>query len=346
MKLLLNTAKPDPFVSILIFCTLFLLPSKTAWTQDFKIVFWNLENFFDTRDDPFTSDNEFTPMGEKHWSRKKFNEKRNGLAKTILLMAYGELPSLVGVAEVENRYVLRELTGATALSPAGYGIIHKDSPDLRGIDVALLYRKDRFFPLKTDFINVQLPDSSMKTRLILYAKGVLDKLDTIHVFVNHWPSKYGSGSLSDLRREAAADFLKRYCDSIITRNSKANILLMGDFNESPERSPTSNYEGFTNLAKNLRSRINAHGYKQVKGSIRFKGVWELIDHFLVSSNLLDTLEPIYCLPESMEIFSHASLLEKDRQYLGLMPRRTYKGPRYNGGLSDHLPVIMTIKKVW
>jgi len=335
------TIAPVPLMCVIIFFALFLLPPKKACAQDFRIVFWNLENFFDTRDDPLTSDDEFTPMGEKHWSRKKFNEKRNGLAKAILLMANGELPSLIGVAEAENRYVLRQLTEATALSPAGYGIIHKDSPDSRGIDVALLYRKDRFSPLKTDFINVRLPDTSMKTRLILYTKGVLDKLDTIHVFVNHWPSKYGSGTLSDSRREAAAGSLRRYCDSLILMNSKANIMLMGDFNDSPERSAASAFAGFTNLAENLQKRI-----RRGKGSIRFMGEWELIDHFLVSSNLMDTLEPIFCLPESMEIFSHTYLLENDRQYLGLTPKRTFKGPRYNGGLSDHLPIMMTIKKVW
>ena len=355
------TLAPVPLMCVIIFSALFFLPPKTACAQDFRIVFWNLENFFDTRDDPLTSDDEFTPMGEKHWSRKKFNEKRNGLAKAILLMADGELPSLIGVAEAENRYVLRQLTEATALSPAGYGIIHKDSPDSRGIDVALLYRKDRFSPLKTDFINVRLPDTSMKTRLILYTKGVLDKLDTIHVFVNHWPSKYGSGVLSDSRREAAAGSLKRYCDSLVLMNSKANILLMGDFNDSPERSAASAFAGFTNLAENLQGTVlreksdKKHNgtiqgitstCKSVKGSIRFMGEWELIDHFLVSSNLMDTLEPIFCLPESMEIFSHTYLLENDRQYLGLTPKRTFKGQRYNGGVSDHLPIIMTIKKVW
>jgi predicted extracellular nuclease len=352
---------PRKFVCLFIFSSLFLLAPKKSGAQDFKIVFWNLENFFDTRDDPLTSDDEYTPMGEKHWSRKKFNEKRNGLAKAILLLSGGELPSLIGVAEAENRYVLRQLTEATALSPAGYGIIHKDSPDSRGIDVALLYRKERFSPLKTDFINVRLPDTSMRTRLILYTKGVLDKLDTIHVFVNHWPSKYGSGVFSDSRREAAAGSLKSYCDSLILINPRANILLMGDFNDSPERSAASAFTGFTNLAENLQRRIQrgknykdsdgiipgkGSRYETVKGSIRFMGEWELIDHFLVSSNLLDPLEPIYCVPESMEIFSHAWLLENDRQYLGFMPRRTFKGPRYNGGLSDHLPIIMTIKKVW
>ena len=357
----ITTIVPGMFVCILLFSALFLLLPKTTDAQDFRIVFWNLENFFDTRDDPLTSDDEFTPMGEKHWSRKKFNEKRNGLAKAILLLADGELPSLIGVAEAENRYVLRQLTEATALSPAGYGIIHKDSPDSRGIDVALLYRKERFSPLKTDFINIRLPDTSMRTRLILYTKGVLDKLDTIHVFVNHWPSKYGSGVLSDSRREAAAVSLRRYCDSLFFRNSRANILLMGDFNDSPERSAASAFPGFTNLAENLQRRINrgkndnetfgaiagtASPYKRVKGSIRFMGEWELIDHFLVSSNLMNPLEPIYCLRESMEVFSHTYLLENDRQYLGYTPRRTFKGPRYNGGVSDHLPIIMTIKKVW
>lgn len=361
------------FLPVLLSLVFLLFISPGATGQDYKIVFWNLENYFDTRDDPATADDEFTPMGERHWSRKKFNEKRNGIAKTVLLLSGGELPTLIGVAEAENRYVLRQLTDATALSMAGYEIIHRDSPDVRGIDVGLLYRKERFTPIRNDFINITLPDTTLKTRLIVYSKGVLDKLDTIHVFVNHWPSKYQSGTLSDSRREAAAGVLKRYCDSLLYRNRKANILIMGDFNESPEKSAASVLAGFTNLAENLLNRIGGkkrvrsvdendseplsgkktatvnrkeRDYSLVKGSIKFMGGWELIDHFLVSSNLLDTLEPIYCLPGSMEIFSHALLLEKDREYLGVMPKRTFKGPRYNGGYSDHLPVIMTIKKVW
>ena len=387
---------------IIVLLAVQLLVSSGAMGQDFKIVFWNLENYFDTRDDVATADDEFTPMGERYWSRKKFNEKRNGIAKTLLLLSGGELPTLIGLAEAENRYVLRQLTEATALSLAGYGIIHRDSPDARGIDVGLLYRKERYTPITSDFIYVRLPDTTAKTRLILYSKGVLDKLDTIHVFVNHWPSKYGSGTLSDSRRETAAGALKIYCDSLLYRNSRANILIMGDFNETPDKSAASALAGFTNLAGNLMNRIegkkrgrnteekytekllgnkgkkqfgsnkeekllssedgklsngskgkkalsndkNFSDYSMVKGSIKFMGVWELIDHFLVSSNLLDTLEPIYCHPGSMEIFSHPALLEKDKGYLGVMPKRTYKGPRYNGGYSDHLPVVMTIKKVW
>lgn len=155
------------------------------------VMFWNVENYFDTYDNPSTKDEEFTPMGENHWSRKKFEQKRDDIAKTIMLAAdqYGEFPALLGLCEVENRYVLEELVENTPLARVGYKIIHKDSPDSRGIDAALLYREETFAPLETKYLKADFP-----TREILYTKGVINKLDTVHILVNHWPSKSGGRS--------------------------------------------------------------------------------------------------------------------------------------------------------
>jgi len=334
---------------------------------EYRVVFWNLENYFDPFDDPATSDNEFTPMGERRWSWKKFVKKRNDIAKVIISM--GNYPAVVGLAEVENRFVLDQLVRSTPLAMIDYGIIHRDSQDERGIDVALLYRKSLFRPVKVGFITVPLPDTTSKTRLILYTKGVFEDLDTVHLFVNHWPSKFGGETKSQPKREAAAGALGRACDSILDYNSKANIIVFGDFNDTPDselfggvsyaRGNGSKKDGMEkrvvedDLVKpergsgihalvNLASGLVNRG----EGSIKYRAAWELIDMFMVSANLLDSNEPIFCADGAMKIYRPPFLLEDDKSFLGQKPFRCFVGPRYNGGISDHLPIMLTIYKMW
>ena len=297
-------------------------------------MFWNVENFFDTKNDPNTADDEFTPKGDNHWSWKKFEKKKNDIAKTIMLVAdrYGELPALIGLAEVENMYVLQKLIKETPLARAGYGIIHDESPDNRGIDVALLYREDIFTPEKKRFMDVGFP-----TRELLYVKGTVKGLDTLHVFVNHWPSQSGGEKESLPKRMAVSGKVKEVTDSILVENSRANILLMGDFNDIPTSEPVENLDNFANLAC---------WAKGGEGTYKYKGDWELIDQFLVSENMLPPTEEnplkwIYCHRE-MDIFMHEWLVAPDESYMGVKPNRTLVGPKYNGGVSDHLPIVLKI----
>lgn len=329
-------------------------PKPSAERPDCRIIFWNLENYFDTRDDPSTADDVFTPFGEMHWSRKKFNAKRNAIAKYILLLSGDNMPVAVGFAEVENRYVIEQLLRETPLSAMGYGVIHRDSPDRRGIDVAMIYIRDRYTPVATTFIEVKA-DSLLRTRLILYSKGVLDGLDTLHLFINHWPSKFGGESSTQGYRRAAAEALGRVTDSIFFKNRAANIVVTGDFNEEPEASAAATIHYLENLASTASMKYfskEKHTLSipvrknKILGSIKYLGEWELIDHFLVSPNLLNINEPIYCPEGAMEILAHPYLLEDDRKFTGRKPRRTFVGPRYNGGVSDHLPIMLTIKRSW
>lgn len=309
----------------------------------YVVMFWNIENYFDTFNDPATSDDEFTPFGDRFWSWKKFITKRNNIAKVIISIGKKQssaeinYPALIALAEVENRFVLEQLVRATPLSLINYGIIHRDSPDERGIDVALLYRKSVFRPLSIEFIYVHLPDTALKTRLILYAKGVLEDLDTIHIFVNHWPSKLGGEVVSRPNRAAAAASLKSMSDSIFRKNRNANILLTGDFNDTPDAPMFKDFKDFVNLSEPL--------FNKGEGTIKYRGKWELIDQFFISKNLLDQREPISCDKNAMEIYKPPFLLETDKEYLGVRPKRGYIGPRYNGGISDHLPIIFTIGKM-
>ena len=289
-------------------------------------MFWNVENYFDTFDNPSTTDEEFTPTGDNRWSWKRFEKKRDDIAKTILLAAdqYGELPAIIGLAEVENAFVINQMLEETPLARAGYKYIHKDSPDSRGIDVALLYREGLFTPLETKYIGFSFP-----TREILYTKGVVNSLDTVHIMVNHWPSKRGNEESSGKKREYVSLKVSHIVDSILVSNSNANIVLMGDFNDSPHSAPLSNLGQLENLAKNASN---------AEGTYKYRESWSIIDQFLVSRNMAIHTSG------KMELFAPEALFSEDATYMGVKPKRTYSGPRYLGGISDHLPVLLEIVK--
>ena len=295
------------------------------------VMFWNVENFFDPFDDPLTRDDEFTPGGAKHWTWRSFERKRNGIGKTILACGdrYGSLPAIVGLAEVENSMVVRQLCRRSPLAACGedeWGYVHRESPDARGIDVALLYRRSAFRVVAVDSLRV----SAFATRDILYVKGVVlgDGGDTLHIFVNHWPSQLGGRSASSGRRAAASSVLASALDSLITRDSLARIIVMGDFNTS---SPSVSLPIPASCPTPFGHLQSSH---PIPGTIKYRGVWEKIDHFFVSPSLSDVSHE--------EIFAPNFLLEEDKTYLGVKPKRTFIGPRHNAGLSDHLPIVLIL----
>ena len=295
------------------------------------IMFWNLENYFDPFDDPLTVDEDFTPVGKKRWSWRLFVQKRNGISKTILAAADvcsgGEPPEIIGFAEVENYMVLRQMVNETPLSKLDYGIVHRSSPDRRGIDVALIFRKSKVRILAVDSLRVEC---GSPTRDILYVKCVRQGAsapsssgDTLHLFVNHWPSKRGGASGSSVRRRAAADVLDGAIDSVLSISPSANVIVMGDFNDTPD-----------NVAPLLGASaesVPVTAPEGIGGTIKYRGEWEQIDQFY-TANASDSLR--------MLIFAPEFLLEKDEQFTGVRPRRTYLGPSWHGGLSDHLPILL------
>lgn len=288
------------------------------------VMFWNVENYFDTYDNPSTTDEEFTPTGDNRWSWKRFEKKRDDIAKTLMLAAdeYGEMPGIIGLAEVENRFVLDQLLEETPLARGGYRYIHKDSPDSRGIDVALLYREEKFTPLETKYIEASFP-----TREVLYTKGVAEGKDTLHIMVNHWPSKRGNESSSGKKREYVSLMVSRTVDSILRTDPSANIIVMGDFNDTPDSGPLHNLGQLTNLAEKA---------KGAEGTYKYQHEWSIIDQILVSENI------VRHTGKRMEIFAPDALFTEDATYMGIKPKRTYSGPRYIGGVSDHLPVLLKV----
>lgn len=306
----------------------------------FSILFWNMENYFDCTDQGLSaSDAEFSAAGKRHWTRRRFDAKTAMIGKTFLWCE--ELPPLIGLAEVENARVLKNLVHSDVLRKCGYGFIHYDSPDPRGIDVALLYREAEFEQISSYAIAVD----GLRTRDILYA-CLQRRCDgrIWHVFVNHHPSKYGGGA-SESRRFAAMRTLKRSVDSLVAAG-EGNIVAMGDFNDTPDSGPFSLMDGtLVNMGLGMGARpggdngtAGAMSWRtsaEAEGSIRFKGRWQLIDNFLVSEDVAARMD--------MRVLRPPFLMERDRQYPGDKPRRTYVGPRYNGGVSDHLPVMLVEK---
>ena len=288
-----------------------------------QIFCWNLENYFDPYDDPVTADEAFTPGGEHHWTKRKYEAKRNLIAKTIIASAErfgGQMPAIVGLCEVENAKVLKALVEESPLAAQRYRSVHRDSPDPRGIDVALLYDPERVRLLDFEFITIK----EFATREILYAKVALP--DTLHVFVNHWPSKYSGAKASEARRQAVCTALLHKLDSLHRSDSAAAVLLMGDFNATP-REPSVMRLTTEGGLKNITPKTG--------GTIRFKGKWEMIDQMLASPAAAQKIGPA-------EVFRPAFLLEDDKSFMGEKPRRTNVGPRYNAGASDHLPIIADI----
>lgn len=300
-------------------------------SSDSNIVFmfWNLENFFDYMDDGNnSSDREFSSFGKRRWTKKRFYDKCNAVAKAVLWTGdrFGKLPDAIGFAEVENSFVLYSLCNSTLLRKSDYKVVHFDSPDPRGIDVALIYRESVF--RKARSVPIHIRDSSgniMNTRDILLSTLVIkDSGDTVHLLVNHHPSKFSGAKTSEGRRTAAVETLAHICDSLESKSS-GMIVAMGDFNDTPDASSFASLDRrLTNLAYELHS--------QGKGSIRFSGKWDLIDMFFVSGGFSDRYK--------MDVLAIPFLMTRDTSYPGDKPLRTYSGPRYLGGVSDHLPVVL------
>ena len=288
-------------------------------------MFWNLENFFDWTDQGTgESDAEFSSYGKRHWTRKRFYTKCDAVSKTIFHIGdlYGKLPDVIGFAEIENRGVLEKLCSSTLLRKCGYRIVHFDSSDRRGIDVALLYRTTCYNHLSTSLRAPETDGKKLQTRDMLHVS--LKDLQTDEIYdyiVCHHPSKFGGEESSIPKRFAAMTALKEMCDSLGNRN----IIVMGDFNDVPS---AAQFDMLDDILVNKSDSLHAAG----RGTIRYEGKWDLIDMFLVSSNIEGH--------SVMDIPEVPFLMTRESRHAGEKPLRTYSGPRYIGGVSDHLPVVL------
>jgi predicted extracellular nuclease len=315
----------------------------------FTIVSYNVENLFDTIDDPNKDDNEFLPGSKSEWNSDRYQKKIKNLAQVISSINKNELPELVGLVEIENENVVQDLINYKFLISGNYGIVHHDSPDERGIDVALIYRKDEFWIIDYKAINVFYDfEPKTKTRDILYVKGKLKNGEILHVFLNHWSSRRDGEETSEPKRLYTAKLLRSKCDSIFLKEKKAKIIIMGDFNDEPtnkslsqvlmanENQDPKNNSQLTNLMYD--KHLFGHG------TYYYKGNWNMLDNMIVSQALFNSPGKYQVSYDGCQIFTARWMMYDNVKTGELTPNRTYNGSNYLGGYSDHLPIYMILKK--
>ena len=301
--------------------------ARAQQSDSLLVMFWNLENFFDWKDQGIgESDKEFSSYGVRSWTKSRFYSKCSTISKAIFFTAdkYGRVPDVLGLCEVENRGVLSRLLSSTLLRKYDYSIVHLDSGDRRGIDVALLYRKSTLQLLSTSFKTPVFNGEKMSTRDMLHAQmKCISSGDTLDFIVCHHPSKYGGEEHSRSRRIAAMKSLRELCDSLASYSK----VVMGDFNDIPS---AEQFNEVSEILINKSEILHNNG----EGTIRYKGKWELIDMFLTSYDIGHLTQ--------MQIIKIPFLMTYDKSFPGEKPLRTYSGPKYLGGVSDHCPIILRL----
>lgn len=308
-----------------------------------NFMFYNTENFYDTVDDPLTLDDDFTPKGFREWTVERFKSKVNKLTKVIKDIVKPDLPDIIGLAEVENKTVMMSIIDNLRQHKLKqYSFIHYDSPDERGSDVALIYNTDTFTILNSSPILVQLPGIEDRTRDILYVKGKVKNEEIIHLFITHFPSRAEGRDRSERRRYFVASELRHEVFKILSEDPLQNILIMGDFNDTPDDNSIDEVLGakkkFNKIETLKLYNLLYPRYKNGIGTTYHDG-WLMYDQFIVSGNLLSS-EKIDCKPEYADVFNPRYLLHFDKNNRP-KPNRTYSG-KYTDGFSDHLPIYLRI----
>ena len=311
--------------------------------RNFKIVSYNVENYFDTDDNPNTNDEEYLPGGHRGWNNTKYTHKQLAIAKTIAAIGGWEAPDIVGLCEIESDKAMLDLTQNSPLKTFGYKYIQYESPDARGVDVVLMYQPHRFKPFYSEAVHI----TAFRTRDLLYVAGVTTiSNDTLHLFVCHFPSRLGGELQSEVRRVNVASTLRAKVDSVFNHYHKPNIIIMGDFNDYPSNNSMTQVLKATHPADkpaplqlyNLAFPLHSKGV----GSHKFQGEWGMLDQIIVSGSLLNPTNSIRAEANDFSVFEADFLLENDEEFFGKRPFRTYNGMRYLGGYADHLPVILDL----
>ncbi len=316
------------------------MKTETILEDYFSIAFYNLENFFDTENDPHALDDDFTPRGKKNWDEDRFRKKSKKLGKTISKIGEGyskHHPVLVGMAEVENKNVLDALLATKSLQHLGYEYVHFDSPDERGIDTALLYDPNHFEVVDSEIIPLIVENKDGErdlTRDILYVKGNLHR-EEIHVFVNHWPSRRDGAEETSAKRITAAQTVIKKLEEI--PGDAPNCIIMGDFNDDPQSKSIQHLMETGRFINPMQSLLSPNS-----GSANYKGEWSLFDQIILSHSFLNFEKGTHSFKKA-KIFAPKFLKEWKGKYKG-NPFRTYAGKKYLGGYSDHFPVYVLLKE--
>lgn len=334
------------FLASSIGCATAQSDNKTDAGKTLRVAFYNVENLMDTLDDPVKDDAEFLPGSRIAWTSERYEVKLDHLAKVIKDLSAGQPIAILGLCEVENRRVVEDLVRSPQIMPFNFGIIHHESPDERGIDNAMLYDARQFKPLTTSYLPINFPFAPDDfTRDIIYVKGICPKSkgDTLHVFINHWPSRSEGQEVSEPKRIFAAGVLKSVTDSVLRINPGALILVMGDLNDEPsDKSLTEGLKALPPAEKPAGTSLYNLMYplfKEGKGTLYYKD-WDLFDQIIISGNMWNNLKGIHFTGGRGSIFSPDYLLFTNKEGLS-RPNRT-AAKDYYGGYSDHLPVYIDL----
>lgn len=326
-----------------------------AQQKKFKVInigFYNVENLFDTVHQEGVLDYEYTPEAKKKYTMEVYRDKLNKLSSVIKEIGTNVSPdgvAVLGVSEIENEGVLKDLCATNLLKERNYKIVHYDSPDARGVDVGFLYNPAYFAVDTSAALRVDLPADKdgkrHKTRDVLWVKGQLDG-ETYHFFVNHWPSRRGGESASAPNREAAAAVCRKTIDSITLKDPKANIVVMGDLNDNPtNKSITTVLKASGDLSKIKSSFLYnpwVDFYNRGVGTLAYQDTWSLFDQIIISQNITEKSDEKYSFYKA-GIYKRDEMIQQSGKYKGY-PKRTFDFDTYIGGFSDHFPTYITLIK--
>lgn len=324
---------------LLLFAALITVNLHAGGKDTLTVAFWNVENLYNTVNDTLVDDEEFLPTSERKWDEAKFETKLDHLSSIVLSINAGTGPDFLGVAEIEN-YGILDRWNKEKFSSMQYGILHRESPDLRGIDVGLFYNAKRLKLLASGADTVALPENR-KTRLILHGMFLVDNTDTLFVFVNHWPSRRGGQDESEKGRVAAAETLKNSILAVQKEFPGAKVICMGDFNDEPDNTAIVNTLGAADFdcpqsSGTFLNNLAASVKKQGIGSLKFRDQWNLIDQMMISPSLLSG-KGLQYICNSFKVYKDERMIQKEGKYAG-SPMPTFGGKNYLAGYSDHLPV--------
>ena len=336
------------YQTIFIILLLFIVGSCSRKSSlPFSFAFYNVENLFDTIDDPRIRDNSHLPDAQVPWNTERYQTKLDNLARVMASVDSANFPTLFGLCEVENAQVVYELIHHPKLRPASYSLLHKDSPDERGIDVALLYQKDIYTPVETQYIKPVFPiKPDSRTRDILYSKGLIYGSDTLHIFINHWVSRWGGREETEPFRRHIGQLLKQKTDSILKVIPKANIIIAGDLNDNPDDLSVAEDLG-AKLPQNLIEESSLYNlswqkFTQGEGTLFYRS-WDMFDQIIVSGAMLKGKKGLMVESKDQIIIKYDWMLYQPEKGEA-RPSRTAGSKSYYGGYSDHLPVLIRISR--
>ena len=322
------------------------MPTYNDKASVHTVAFYNVENLFDIEDDPNTFDDDFTPNGKQNWTAERYEEKINKIAKVISTIGDEDGAEIIGVCEIENEKTLKDLINDPQIKKYGYNYVHYNSPDERGIDVALLYKEGVFEVTSSKNYEVKLPDND-KTRDILLVSGKLEG-EEIHILVNHWSSRGGGEEQSRPKRMASALVARQIIDDLEAKDPNAKILFMGDLNDEPfNESVTKGLQAVDSPDLQGKQLFNvlASLEKEGRGSYNYKGDWNMLDQIIINKGFfVEHNGAKGWRYVDGNIYDKEFLKEQKGKYKG-NPLRTYVGTKYLGGYSDHFPVYIHLERL-